>query len=161
MFSRQVMSNSLWPHRVQHARLPCPSVSPGVCSNSSPLSQWCHLTLSSSIAPSPPFAFSLSQHQGLFQWVGFSHQVAKALELWSSSFSTSTSTEYSRLISFRIDWFNLAVQETLSPVPQFKKINSLALSLPYGPTLVSIHDYWRNQSFDSKDLYQQSDISAF
>ena len=70
---------------------------------------------------------------------------------------------YSGLISFRIDWFDLAVQRTLKsfPAPQFKSINSSALSLLYGPTLTSIHDYWKNHSFDSMDLCQQSDVSAF
>ena len=51
LFSRSVVSNSLWPHRLQHARLPCPSPSPRVCSNSCPLSQWCHPTISSSVTP--------------------------------------------------------------------------------------------------------------
>ena len=50
-FSRSVVSNSLWPHGLQHTRLPCPLLSPGVCSNSCPLSQWCHLTISSSVTP--------------------------------------------------------------------------------------------------------------
>ena len=68
------------------------------------------------------------------------------------SFSVSPSSEYSGLISFRIDWFNLlAIQGTLqesSLTPQFKSINSSMLSLLYGPTLTSIHDYWKNHSFD-------------
>ena len=63
----------------QHAKLPCPSLSPGVCSYLGPLNPWCHPTISSSITSSPP-AFNLSQHQGLFQWVS-SHHVAKVLEL--------------------------------------------------------------------------------
>ena len=79
-WSRSVMSVSLRPHGLQHTRLPCPSPSPGACSNSCPLSRRCHPTTSSSVAPSPP-AFNLSQHEGLFQWVGFSHQVAKVFEL--------------------------------------------------------------------------------
>ena len=62
-----VMSNSLRPHELWHTRLPCHSLSPRVCSNSCPLSQWCHATISSSVAPSPP-ALNLSQHQSLFQW---------------------------------------------------------------------------------------------
>ena len=66
--------------RMLGGKLPCHSLSPRVCSNSCPLSWWCHPTTSSSDAPSPP-TFSLSQHQGLFQWVGSSHQVAKGLEL--------------------------------------------------------------------------------
>ena len=82
---------------------------------------------------------------------------------WSFSFSISPSSEYSGLISFRIDWFDLVVQGTQesSPTPQFKSINSSALSLLHGPNLTSIHDYWKNHSFDYTDLCQQSDISAF
>ena len=62
------MSDCLQPHGLQHSRLFCPSLSPRICSKSSPLSQWCHPTISSSVIPSPP-AFSLSPHQGLCQWV--------------------------------------------------------------------------------------------
>ena len=80
LFSRSVVSNSLQPHGLQHTRLPCPSLSLRVCSDSRPLNLWCHPTISSSAPPSPP-ALNLSQHQGLFQWVGSSHLVAKVLEL--------------------------------------------------------------------------------
>ena len=74
---------------------------------------------------------------------------------WSFSFHISPSNEYSSLISFRIGWFDLlAVQGTLKslPAPQFKRVNSLALSLFYCPALTSVHDYWKNYSFDSMDL---------
>ena len=72
---------------------------------------------------------------------------------FSFSFSISLSNKYSGLISFRIDWCDLAVQETheSSPIPQFKSISSLVLSLLYSPTLTSIHDYWENHSFDTKE----------
>ena len=89
------------------------------------------------LLPSSPSAFSLSQHQCLFQWVSSLYQVAKVLEF---SFSISPSNKYSGLISFRMDWLNpLAVQWTLksSPTPQFKSINSLVLCLFYGSTLTS------------------------
>ena len=70
------------------------------------------------------------------------------LKYWSFSFSISPSNEYSGLISFRMDWLDLlAVQGTLKsllPTPQFKSINSSALSFLYSPTLTSIHDYWKN-----------------
>ena len=100
---------TLWPHRLQHARLLCPPVSPGVCSNSCPLSWWCHPTISSSDIPFS--CLQSSQHQGLFQWVSSLQQVAKVLEF---SFRISPSNEYSELISFRIDWFDLfAVQGIL------------------------------------------------
>ena len=68
---------------------------------------------------------------------------------WGFSFSISPSNEYSGQISFAIDWFDLpAVQGTLKSLLQFKSINSLALSFFYGPTLTSIHDYWKNHSLD-------------
>ena len=76
--SRLVMSDSLWPHELQHARPPCPSPTPGVHSNSHPSSRWCHPAISSS-SPSPP-APNPSQHQSLFQWVNSSHEVAKVLD---------------------------------------------------------------------------------
>ena len=73
---------------------------------------------------------------------------------WSFSFNISPSNEYSGLISFRMDWLDLlAVQGTLKSLPatpplKFKSINSLVLSFLYSPTLTSIHDYWKNHSFD-------------
>ena len=79
---------------------------------------------------------------------------------WSFSFSISPSNEYSGLISFRIDWFYLAVHGTLKSLLQHR-INSSALSLLYGPTLTSIHNYWKNHSFDYTDLCWQSNVSSF
>ena len=76
-FSHSVVSNSLRPHGLQHARLPCPSATPGAYTNSCPSCRWCHPTVS--IQPSHPLssrspsAFNVSQHQGLFQWVSSSH----------------------------------------------------------------------------------------
>ena len=71
---------------------------------------------------------------------------------WSFSFSLSPSNEYSGLISFMIGWFWSPCcprdSQESAPAPQFESINSLALSLLYGPALTSIHDYWKNHSFD-------------
>ena len=78
-FSGSAVSNSLWPHGLQHARLPCPSPTPRVHSNSCPLNWWCHPTISSSVIPFSSCLQS-SQHQGLFKWVSSSHQVAKLFE---------------------------------------------------------------------------------
>ena len=92
--------------------------------------------------PSPP-ALNLSQHQGLFKWVSSSHQVEN---YQSFSFNISLTNDHLGLISFRMDWLDLlAVQGTQesSPTPQFKSINSLALSFLYSPTLISIHDHWK------------------
>ena len=78
-FSCSVVSKSLRPHESQHARPPCPSQIPGVYPNSCPSSQWCHPAISSSVVPFSSCPHS-SQHQGLFQWVNSSHEVAKVLE---------------------------------------------------------------------------------
>ena len=79
-FSRSVVSDFLWPHGLQHARLSGPLPTPRASLNSCPLSWWCRPTISSFVDPSLP-AFNLAQHQGLFQWVSSSCQVAKVLEL--------------------------------------------------------------------------------
>ena len=83
---------------------------------------------------------------------------------WSFNLSISPSNEYSGLISFRIDWFDLAVQRTLKSLlqHQFESISSsaLALSLLYDLTLMSIHDYWKTHSFDYRELGPQSDVSG-
>ena len=143
----------LWPHGLQHTRLPCPSPSPGACSNSHPLSQWCHPTILSChpflLLPSilPSIRVSSNESALHFKWPKY----------WS--FSISPFNEYLGLIFFRIDWFDLLdVQGTLqgsSPVPQFKSINSSAVSLPYGPTLTSVHNYWKIHSCEYTDLCQQ------
>ena len=103
------MSDSLRPHGLQLARLPCTSLAPRVCSNLCPLSQWCYLTISSSTAPLS-FCLQSSPASGSFpmSWL------TRWPKYWSFSFSTSPSSEYSVLISFRIDLFDLlAVQGTL------------------------------------------------
>ena len=78
------MSNSLWTQALQHTRLPCPSRSPGVCSNSCPLSQWCHPPSHPLFPPSPP-ALNCSQSQGLVQYAGPLHHVAKVLRASASA----------------------------------------------------------------------------
>ena len=79
-FSCSVMSNSLWPQGLQHTRPPCSSPTPRAYSHSCSSSRWCHPTISSSVIPFSSCLQS-SQHQGLFQWLGSSHQVAQVLEL--------------------------------------------------------------------------------
>ena len=97
-------------------------------------------------SPSPP-AFNFSQHQGLF------HELVLRIrwpKYWSFSFNISPSNEYSGLISFKIDWFDLlVVQGTLESLPQHhsSKVSILQCFL-YSPTLTSIHDYWINHSLD-------------
>ena len=83
---------------------------------------------------------------------------------WSFSFSISPSNEYSGMVSFRMDWLDLlAVQGTFESFLQHrnsKGINSLALNPLHGLAVISIHDYWKNHSFDYTVLFQQSDVSA-
>ena len=135
LFSYQVVLDSLWPHGLQNARLPCPSLSVRVCSNSCPLSQWYHPTILSSVPPSSP-ALNLSQHQGLFQRLGFFHQVAKVLEFrlqyqslqWGISLRISSPFPSNELISFRIDWFDLLdVQGTLKSLLQHHSLKTSVL----------------------------------
>ena len=115
-FSHSVMSDSLRPHGLQHTRLPCPSPTPGGCSNSCPSSQWYHPMMESWVVPFPsrPQSFPAS---GLFNESVLHIRWPK---YWSFSFSISPSKEYSVLISFRMDWLDLlAVQGTLKSLLQY------------------------------------------
>ena len=147
-FSRSVMSDSLGPHGLQHARPHCPSPTPGIYSNSCPLSWWCHPTILSSVVP---FSSCLQSFPASGPFVMRQLFRIRWLKYWSFSFSISLSDEYLRLISFSIKWFDpLIVQESQesSPTLQFQSISSIMFSLLYGPTLTYIHDYWKNHSFD-------------
>ena len=104
------------------------------------------------LSPSLP-ALSLSQHRCLFKWVSSSHQVARVLELQlqHQSFQWIFRTDFLQ------DWLVVSPcsprdSQESSPTPQFKSINSSALSFLYSPTLTSIHDYWKNHSFDYMGL---------
>ena len=147
-FSCSVLSNSLRPHELQHARPPCPSSTPGVHSNSCPSSQWCHPAISSSVVPfsSCPQSFPASGSfpmSQLFTWGGHN---------WSFSFSISPSSEHSELIAFRMDWLDLlAAQGTLKSLLQHhsSKASILQRSAFFTVlTLTSIHDRWKNHSLD-------------
>ena len=123
-FSHSVVSDSLQPHGLQHARLPCPSPTPGACLNSCLSSRWCHPTISSLLSPSP--AFNISQHQGLFQWVSSLHQVAKV--------SASTS-----VLPMNIqDWLPLGWTGWIS-------LLSKGLSRVFSDTTVQKHQFFGSQ----------------
>ena len=119
-FSCSVVLDTLWPHGLQHTRLPCPSPTHAACSNSCPSSQWCHPAISSSV---DPFSSCLQSfpHQGLLWSASSSHHVAKVLELQlQHQWIFRTFNEYSERISFRIDWLDLlAVQGPLKSLPQY------------------------------------------
>jgi len=114
-FSRPVVSDSLQPQGLQHARPPCPSPTPRVYPNSCPLSRWCHPTISSSVVcfSSCPQSFPAS---GSFQMSRvFSNESALCIrwpKYWSFSFNISPSSEHPGLISFRMDWLALPTQWT-------------------------------------------------
>ena len=115
-FSRSVVSNSLRPHGLQHARLPCPSPTPGTCSNSCPLSQWCHPTISSSVVPFSSY-FQSFPASGSFPSESVLH--IGWPNYWNFSLGISPFNKYSELISSRMDWFDLlAVQGTLKSLLQ-------------------------------------------
>ena len=112
--------------------------------------------------PVIPFLFLLSIFPSSRVFSNESVLHIKWPKYWS--FSISLSNEYSGLISFTIDWFDLLTvlgTEESSPGPQFKSNNTSVLSFLYSPTLTSVHDYWKNHSFDCTDLCQQSDVSVF
>ena len=146
-FSRSVVSDSLRPHELQHARPPCPSPTPGVHPNSCASSRIANPTISLS-SPSRP-APNPSQHQGLFQWVSSSHQMVKVLEfqLQHQSFQRLFRTD---LLYDGLVWSPCSPRDSQksSPTPQFKSINSSVLNFLYSPTLTSTLDYWKNHSFD-------------
>ena len=152
--------HSLWPCGLHHARLPCPSPSPWACPSSCPKSVMssnhlilCRLLL---LLPSvlPSIRVFSSESALTIRWPKY----------WSFSFSISPSDEYSGLISLRTDWFDfLTVQGTLKSLLQQHNLKTsiLVLSLLYGPTLTSVHDYWKNHSFDYMDLCWQSHVWFF
>ena len=110
-FNRSVVSNSLQPHESQHARPPCLPPTPGVYSNSCPLSWWCHPTISSSVIP---FSSRLQSFPASESFSNESVLSIRCPKYWSFSFSISPSSEYSGLISFRMHWLDLlAAQGTL------------------------------------------------
>ena len=158
LFSHWVISNSSWPRRLQHPRPPCPAPPPGVCPSSCPEHRWCHPAVSSSDALFCS-AFNLSQHQGLFQCVGSSRQLAKILELQHQSF------QWVFRVDFLYDWLVWSPcsprdsQESF-PEPQFESINSSGLCLLYGPALTTIRDHWEDQSLDYTDLSPQHTVEV-
>ena len=139
---------TLQPHESQHARPPCPSPTPEFTQT--------HIhRVSDAIQPShplsspSPLAHNPSQHQSLFQWVNSSHEVDKVLQcqLQHHSFQRNPRAD---LLQNGLGGSPCSPRDSQesSPTPQFKSVNSLALSLLHSPTLTSIHDHWKNHSLD-------------
>ena len=147
-FSHSVMSDSLRPHESQHARPPCLSPTPRVHSNACPSSRWCHPAISSSVVPfsscpqSLPASESFPMSQ-LFTWGGQTTGV-------SASASFPQRNPRADLLQNGLVGSPCSPRDSQesSPTPQFKSINSSALSFLPSPTLTSIHDHGKNHSLD-------------
>ena len=143
---------TLWPHGLQHARLPCSSPTPGVCSNPCPLSRWCHPTISSSVVPfssrlqSFPASGSFQMRQ-FFASGGLSIRVAALVAALASILPMNIQ-----------DWFPLGLTDSIFLQSKgFSRVFSnttlqkhqfFRAQLSYSPALTSIHDYWKNDSLD-------------
>ena len=159
LFSHSAVSDSSWPCGLQHIRLPCPSLSPGVCSDSCSLSRWCSVTISSSavLFCSCPQSFPISELALHIRWPKY----------WSFSFSISPSSEYLGLISFRMDWLDLLSLKSLFLLSRVFSSTTIGKHQFFGAqpslwsTLTSVYDHWGNYSFDYMNLCWQSDVSVF
>ena len=153
--------HSLWPCGLQHARPSCPSPSPWACPSSCSLNQWCHPTISSSVAV---FSFCLQSFPapGSFP----------KSQLFTSGGQSTRASASALVLPMSIQgWFPLRLtglifcclrdSQKSSTGPQFDSINSSALCLLYGPALTTTHDYWKDHSLDYTDLCWQSDVFAF
>ena len=150
LFSHSVLSDSLWPHGLQHARLPCPSPNPRAYSNSCPLGRWCNPTISSSV-------ILFSSHLQFFP-ASRTFQMSQPFTLGGQSIGVSASTS---VLPMNIqDWFPLGWTGWISlqskglsrvssntTVQKHQFFGAQPSSHPH-PTLTSIHDYWKNYSFD-------------
>ena len=141
-------AQSLQPRGLQHARPPWPSPSPGACSNSRPLSQWCH---SNHLV----FCHPLLLLPSIFPSIRvFSNESVLRIRWPNIGVSASASVLPMNIQGWFplgwTGWISLQSKDSQesSPTPQFKSISSSVLSFLYGPTLTSIHDYWKNHSFD-------------
>ena len=161
LFSCSVVANSLRPHGLQHARLPYPSPTSRACSNSYPSNWWCHPTISSSVVPFSSCLQSFPE-SGSFPISQF---------FASGGQSTGVSASASVLPMNVQDWFSLGLTGWISLLSKgltgvfsnttVQKHQFVSAFFLYSPTLTSIHDYWKNHSFDWMKHFWQSNVSAF
>ena len=141
------MSDSLRPYGLQHARLPSPSLSPGISSNACPLSQWCHPTTSSSVIS---FSSCLQSFpaSGSFpvSWLFPSGGQSIGAPASASVLPMNIQGWFPLRLTDLISLLSKGLSQESSPIPQFEGINSSAFSLFYCPALTSVHDYWKNHS---------------
>ena len=147
-FSCSVMSGSLKPHVSQHTRLPCPSPTPRAYSNSYPWSQWCHPTISSSVVPffSHFQSFPASGSSQMSQFLASSGQsigVSVTTSVLPMNTKDWSPLEWTSWISLQSKGFSRVFSNTTVQKHQF-----FGAQLSYSPTVISVHDYWKNHSFD-------------
>ena len=140
-FCCSVMSDSLRPHALQHARLPCPSPTLGDCSNSCQSSWWCHPIISSFVVP---FSSCLQSFPALGSFPMSQFFTTGGPRIGASASVLPVNIQ---------DWFPLVLTGLISFSPRYSQESSptphsLVLSFIYGPTLTSMHAYWQNHSFD-------------
>ena len=146
--SRSVVSDSLRPHGLQHSRPLCPSPTPRVYSNSCPLSQWCHPTISSSVVPfssrlqSFPASGSFPMSQ-LFASGGQSIRVSVSTSVLPMNIQDCFPLGWIGWISLLSKGFSRVFSNT-----RVQKHQIFSAQLSYSPTLTSIHDYWKNHCFN-------------
>ena len=157
------MSHSLWPHGLQHARLHT------VLHYFPEFTQTYVHWVTDTIQPYRGFSVTLcsSRPQSFLALQSFFNESTfhvRWTKYWSFDFSINPSNEYSRsILKDSMVWSLCSPRDSqeFSPAPQFESIDSLMVSLIYGPTITSVHDYWKNYSFDYMDLCQQSNVPAF
>ena len=155
------MSDSLQPHESQHARPPCPSLTPGVYSNPCPLSRWCHPTISSSVIPfsscpqSIPASVSFPMSQ-LFTWGGQSTGVSASASVLPMNTLDWPLLGWTGWISLQSKGLSRVFNTIVQKHQFFGTFGFL-----HSPSLTSIHDHWKNHNLDQTDLCWQSNVSAF
>ena len=155
--SCSVMSDSLQPHGLQHARLPCPSPTPWASSNSCPSSRWCYPTISSSVLPFCLQSFPASGSFPMCQFFtsGGQNIVASASVL-PMNIQDWFPLELTGLISLQSKGLLRVFSSIIIQKHQF-----LRAQPSYSPTFISIHEFCKNYSFDCANICQQRDVSAF
>ena len=147
-FSHSVVSDSLRPHDLQHARPRCPSPTPGVHSDSRPSSQWCHPAISSSLIPfsscpqSLPASESFPMSQ-LFAWSGQSTRVSALTSFLPKKSQGWSPSEWTGWISLQSKGLSRVFSNTTVQKHQF-----FGVQLSHSSILASIHDHWKNHSLD-------------
>ena len=161
-FSHSVVFDSLQSRGLQHARPPCPSPSPGVCSNSCPSSRWCHPTISSFVIPfssclqSFPASGSFPMNQ-LFTSGGQSIGVSASTSVLPMNIQDWYPLGWTGLISLQSKGLSRVFSSTTVWRHQFFGTQPFLQC----PALTSVHDYWKNYSFDYTDFRRQSNVSSF